>query len=154
MNSRLTPPLSRHSHGRITEWLPVQVCTVLTLLFLASCVHYDPGYKELLPQAEANPPENAIVGMWHRKHTDGWGLTTKESAYFKTDHTGYWEYLFTDSGTHVERSGRLKWSYCGNGVWNVVWEPKMATSELRMAGQKLLFKQGASFHMVMSRVSE
>jgi hypothetical protein len=93
------------------------ILRLLLLLLLAassSCVHYDPGYKELLPKAEANPPENAIVGMWHRKYTDGWGVTNKESVYVKNDHTGYWDYLITDSADPGDPADRSR--LCGDAA--------------------------------------
>lgn len=132
------------------------VTVALLLAGLPSCAGNDREYHSLASAVELNPQPDAIVGMWHRKYTDGMGLSITQSLYFRKDHTGYWDHLGVDVNSHYDQSGHLTWSYGGNGVWK--WTTADTSHEYRLAGSKLLqMSKGGGIgagYRVYTRVSE
>jgi hypothetical protein len=87
---------------------------------LASCAT-DKGYSTLAATAEKNPSKDVIVGMWHRKWSDGMGLHHQVSILVKPDGTGLESFHgagWAIGGTH-ENVKPFKWEYFGNGVWKM-----------------------------------
>lgn len=99
---------------------------VLLFAGIPSCAYYDKGYQQLAATAEANPPKDAIVGMWHRRR-GGAAVPTvmakwRMNLLFNRDGTGLaesWVHNGVWSQEVAGELGQFKWSYAGNGVWNM-----------------------------------
>jgi hypothetical protein len=126
------------------------------LLTLSSCANFDLEYSKLEAVAETNPKPDAIVGMWHRKATDGWGLQLRQSFLFNRDGTGVDSYYHSDWMIgQAEQTTRFTWNYAGNGVWRTKsTEAHGATWELRMSQGKLIRKAPALAREVLERVPQ
>lgn len=122
-----------------------RLCLVLSLA-LASCAHYDKGYQSLAAAAEANPPKDAIVGMWHRRYGNAPIPTVlakwRMNLLFKSDGTGLaesWVHNGVWSQEVAGELGQFKWSYAGNGVWNLhSLTDSSRVDQCRISGGKLL----------------
>lgn len=96
------------------------LCLVSAVCLLTSCAT-DSGYRELAATAEKNPSRDAIVGMWHRKWSDGMGLQHKVSILVRKDGTGLESFHgagWAIGGEH-ESVKEFTWEYRGDGVWTM-----------------------------------
>jgi hypothetical protein len=125
------------------------------LLTLSSCANFDLEYSKLEAVADTNPKPDAIVGMWHRKATDGWGLQLRQSFLFNRDGTGVDSYYHSDWMIGMqEATYKFTWKYAGNGVWrtqspdisNYDWEWRIS--------QGKLIRKGSLAREVMERVAQ
>jgi len=140
-------------HSQSVANLPLRILAVATRSFLAltpllaltSCTVVDKEYPTLLPMAETNPLEDAVVGMWHRKSSQG-EFQWRMNILFQRDGTGLVESHFNDttflgSGeqTGFDKMAAFTWKYQGAGIWTLtsVTDPSRV-DECRLAGGKLL----------------
>jgi hypothetical protein len=134
---------------------------IIVLLLLVpgvSCSTYDSEYRELAAVAETNPKPQAIVGMWHRRASDGWGMQVRESYLFNRDGTGLLDYHHRDPLVGTEdKTMPFTWTYAGGGIWKTKYtDPDPAYSyipEWRISQGKLLLKGGLGHSEVMERVA-
>ena len=97
--------------------LPFLLFSALCLL-LVQCTSTEPGFDRLLSNADPNPPPDAVVGMWHKRH-DAAQEKFRTSVLLGADHTGVYR------GTHDGRvlaDDDLTWQYIGSGLWEIRWK--------------------------------
>lgn len=98
--------------------LPKLLSLLAISALLSSCATYDLEYKQLEAAAETNPRPDSIVGMWHRKASDGMGLQLRQSVLFSRDGTGLYSYYHRDWVIgEADQVHRFTWTYAGGGIW-------------------------------------
>jgi hypothetical protein len=91
---------------------------LVSMVALASCATFDAEYRKLQAVAETKPKPDAIVGMWHRKASDGMGLQLRQSVLFRRDGTGLYSYYHRDWVIgEADQVHRFTWTYAGGGIW-------------------------------------
>jgi len=132
-----------------SEWkLPgvfSKLIAVSLSVFLVSCVPQDRDYQALAAVAPTNPPEDAVVGMWHRRQDNG-EASWRINMLFQRNGSGLVESYFNSSDilgmgeqTDYDKMGAFRWNYRGDGVWIItsVADPSRV-DEIRVSGGKLL----------------
>jgi len=101
----------------------VALICALILSCCATPLTVDPEFHALMATAEVNPNPNRIVGLWHRRDNQAgnWAIdiSTRGTMLFRSDGTGLSRFVMRADGEVKEYEGPLKWSYQGQGGWEV-----------------------------------
>lgn len=113
---------------------------LLVACALASC-NIDSSYSRLAATAEADPPKDALVGMWHRKNPEGWGVKVRQSILVNRDGTGMELFYLNSSGLvtpNQDSNLPFTWRHDGHGHWTIDVMNGKAVWKCRYSNGKLL----------------
>jgi hypothetical protein len=123
--------------GRFNKTMTLRIATLLLAAFgaalgLSSCItNSDRDYPAELSRARSDCRGDEIVGVWVAAPRGGLGESWRSTLLLRPDGTGklrHYQPNFDPKGTEM----RLRWTYAGQGVWQLTGEMIEQTSNVIM----------------------